>query len=148
MAHKPTILLVTPPPLNEVHLEDEDLKKGYQALSRHQKVTAQYAQAVREVAEEHQDKNVVLVDLWTALTQKAATLTPTYSEQDGLIGSKETGDSQGLRILLRDGLHLSSEGYKVFSNEVLQHIGPDWASEPFDQPSWVFPHWSNAPRVY
>jgi lysophospholipase L1-like esterase len=137
--HRPKILLVTPPIINEVHLESEDLKKGYLALSRHQKVTAQYAKVVREVAAEFNDQNVVLVDLWTALMNEAIRLTPEYVEDGRLLGSREKGDSQGLRSLLVDGLHLTGQGYKVFLREVLPHVGVSWSQEAFNSPSWVFP---------
>jgi isoamyl acetate esterase len=106
-AHNPTIFLVTPPPINEVHLEELDLKKGYISITRHQKVTAQYAEAVREVAKEHE--KVVLVDLWEALMEARLTLTPTYE------GQCEKRDDEGLRKLLVDGLHLTGAGYKVSS---------------------------------
>lgn len=138
-AHKPKIFLVTPPPINEVHLEEGDLKKGYSTLTRHQSFTAQYAEAVREIADEFKDQQVVLVDLWSAIVKEAARLTPGYDASNGLLGSKQTGDSEGLRKLLVDGLHLTGEGYKVFFNEVLPVVGTGWTDEPFDSPSWIFP---------
>ena len=129
LAHGPKILLVTPPPVNEVHLQENDFAKGYSALTRVQKVTAQYADVVRELATEFKDKNVVLVDLWTALMKEGAKHTPGYVEDGKMIGTLEKGDNAGLRTLLLDGLHLTAAGYKVFLNEVLPFVGPGWAQE-------------------
>lgn len=137
-AHKPLILLVTPPPINEIHLEAEDLKRN-QGLTREQAVTARYADAVRSVAAEFKDSaDVVLVDLWTALMVDAQRRTPGY-ERGKLLGSKEVGDSAALRDLLVDGLHLTKAGYEIFLKEVLRHIGPGWRYEPLEDPSWIFP---------
>ncbi|TVY48435.1 Isoamyl acetate-hydrolyzing esterase-like protein [Lachnellula occidentalis] len=138
-AHNPTILLVTPPPLNEVHLEAEDLKRGHPALTRRQSYTEQYVKAVREIAEEYKDQGVILIDLWAALMKEGARLTPGFVEEGGLLGSKDKGDSEGLRKLVVDGLHLTGAGYKVFLDEVLPVVGKDWAGEPMDDPSWIFP---------
>ncbi|TVY48921.1 Isoamyl acetate-hydrolyzing esterase 1-like protein [Lachnellula cervina] len=144
-AHNPTILLVTPPILNEVHLEAEDSKRGYPTLTRHQSYTEQYVKAVREIAEEYKDQKVILVDLWAAMMKEGARLTPGFVEGGGMLGSKEKGDSEGLRKLVADGLHLTGAGYKIFLDEVLPVVGKEWAGEPIDNPSWIFPHWSVAP---
>lgn len=138
-AHKPTILLVTPPPLHETHLLGDDLKKGYKEITRLQRVTAQYADVVRELAGEYHDQNVVLVDLWTALMKEATRLTTGYVPGGGFLGSLEKGYSKGLGDLLVDGLHLTGAGYKIFLKEVLPHVGKGWAEEPFDNPAWIFP---------
>ena len=138
-AHGATILLVTPPPVNEVQLEVEDLQKGYSAVTRHQKVTAEYANAIREIAAEFEDQGVILIDLWTAMMKEAIRQTQDYLEGGCLLGSKESGDSGGLRNLLVDGIHLSGAGYKVFLNEVLPTIGKGWDDEGDDKPSYIFP---------
>ena len=139
-AHRPTVLLVTPPPVNEVQLEVEDLKNGYSAVTRHQKVTAEYAQAIREIAEEFEDQGVILVDLWAAIMQEALGQSPKSVEGSCILGSKERGDSRGLRNLLVDGLHLTGAGYKVFLDQVLPTIGQGWDNEGDDKPSYVFPY--------
>ncbi|OWP07454.1 hypothetical protein B2J93_4983 [Marssonina coronariae] len=145
-AHDPTIFLVTPPPVHEVHLQEQDVAKGHAAVSRHQAVTARYADVVREIAEQSTNKKVVLVDLWAALMQEAARLTPNYVDDGALIGSLEKGDNQGLRALLSDGLHLTGAGYRVFLDEVVPFVGAEWARESETNPRWIFPHWSIAPR--
>ncbi|KAE9367775.1 SGNH hydrolase [Stipitochalara longipes BDJ] len=141
-AHQPTIFLVTPPPINEDHLWEFDSKKGYSATTRNQKVTAQYAEVVREVVKEYEHKKVVLIDLWEALMKEARLgFPPTYD------GKSEIGDDEGLRKLLVDGLHLTGAGYKIFLDMLLPLVGTGWATENTDNPSWVFPHWSTAPKM-
>ena len=139
-SHHPTILLVTPPPINELHLEEEDLKKGFPSLTRHQSVTAQYAEAVRELVEELQSHNVLLVDLWTAIMKEAAKLTPDLVEGAPMLGTKAKGDSWALRSLLVDGIHLSPTGYAVFLREVLPVVAPSLDESNKDHQPWVFPY--------
>jgi hypothetical protein len=97
------------------------------------------------------------------MMKEAARLTPDYVEGGGLLGSRAKGDNEGLRSLLVDGLHLTAAGYKVLLQEVLPFVGTEWAKEPFDAPTWIFPwvllivtvmtflmrsrHWSVAPRI-
>ena len=57
-----------------------------------------------------------------------------------------SGDSEGLRSLLVDGLHLTGEGYKIFLSQVLPLVGPNWSIEPPEAPSWIFP--SVSPSYY
>lgn len=109
------------------------MKKGYSSVSRHLKVTAQYAEVVRELAREYEDKKVVLVDLWEAMMEARLTLTPEYDGQ-----SKER-DEKGLRKLLVDGLHLTGAGYQVFLDLLLTFVGKDWAADIVEDASWVFP---------
>jgi lysophospholipase L1-like esterase len=139
VAHKPTILIVTPPPINEVHLQSEDLNKGYPSLTRTQSNTAQYAAIVRDIAAEFKDQNVVLVDLWSAMMEEATRLTADFTKGGALLGSLKKGDSAGLRHLLVDGLHLTGAGYKVFVDQVIPFIGTNWAEESINNPSWIFP---------
>lgn len=139
--HHPTILLVTPPPVHEVHLEDEDIKKGHLSLTRHQSVTAKYAEAIRELVEEFQGHNVLLVDLWAAMMKEGARLTPGFVEGEGgsILGTRAKGDSWGLRSLLIDGLHLSGNGYALFLREVLPLVAPSLDERNQDHQPWVFP---------
>lgn len=109
------------------------MKKGYSSVTRLQKVTAQYAEVVREVAKEYEDKKVVLVDLWEALMEARLRLTVAFEVQS------EKRDDEGLRKLLVDGLHLTGAGYKVFSDTLLPLVGKDWACELPEDPAWVFP---------
>jgi lysophospholipase L1-like esterase len=142
-AQNPEILLVTPPPVNEVHLEEQDHAKGYDSLTRLQEHTAKYSAAVRDIAVEFKDHRVSLVDLWHAIMQKAGQSSPGATTDINKIGTKGAGDDRIMRTLLTDGLHLSSEGYKIFWDEVKPLIGKQWSEEPLDAPSWVFPHVSS-----
>ncbi|QSZ29989.1 hypothetical protein DSL72_004507 [Monilinia vaccinii-corymbosi] len=146
IAQHPTILLVTPPPINEIQLEEQDRQRGYGSLTRRQENTAKYAAVIRQIATEWKDRNVVLVDLWRAMMDKAVQLSPDNVIDIETIGTKRARDDKSMRALLTDGLHLSSEGYKVLLNEVIPLVGPEWKEEPFDNPSWVFPHWTAAPK--
>lgn len=67
MAHNPTILLVTPPLINEAHLGAEDAKKGYTKISRENMVTSEYGTAIRDVVAEIESNKVLVVDLWKAM---------------------------------------------------------------------------------
>ncbi|CAD6506560.1 BgTH12-07787 [Blumeria graminis f. sp. triticale] len=141
--HHPKILLVTPPPVHEVHLAADERPKGLK-LSRHMDLTAQYAAAVREVAHDFQAQNVCLIDLWTALITAAKSVE--NSEDDDLqLGTLKLGYSEGLRQHLIDGLHLTGRGYEVFWNLLKPHVGTDWPHDPTDYSSWIFPHWRVAP---
>jgi lysophospholipase L1-like esterase len=133
LAHNPTIFLVTPPPVNETHLEEQDLEKGYGAVTRHPEVTQKYAEVVCEIAAEYEDTKVILIDLWKALMLARLKLTPNYE------GTSEKRDDEGLRKLLVDGLHLTGAGYKVFSDEVIPLVGREWADEPLNKPALAFP---------
>lgn len=146
MAHSPTILLVTPPPLDEIRLLVGDLASGYPSVTRRSSVTAEYATAIRDIAVEFRE-NVVLIDLWTAIMNEAIALTPGYVAERALLGSEEKGERGGLEDLLVDGLHLTGIGYKVFLNEVLPVVGRICQEEPADNISWVFPPWRVAPKT-
>ncbi|ESZ92659.1 hypothetical protein SBOR_6964 [Sclerotinia borealis F-4128] len=146
IAQYPKILLVTPPPINEIQLEKGDRQKGYSSLTRLQENTAKYAAAVREIATEWKDRNVVLVDLWRAMMDKAVHISSDNTIDVKTMGTKRAGDDTSMRTLLTDGLHLSSEGYKIFLSKVIPMVGTEWKKEPFDSPSWVFPHWTVAPK--
>jgi lysophospholipase L1-like esterase len=93
----------------------------------------------REVARENTD--VVLIDLWQALMDKAIEMTPDEYESGGpWLGSPENGKSGGLDILLPDGLHMSGEGYRVFFETIRPHIGTEWAGLEHEA-GYVYPTW-------
>jgi len=146
-AHSPAIFLVTPPPINECHLELVDLKKGYSAVTRQQSFTSQYAETIREIATEFKDRKVILVDLWAALMKEALRRSPGNVEGGALLGSKEAGDSEGLRGLLVDGLHLTGLAYRIFLDALLPLLDTIFKEGHKDALPWVFPHWSIAPKI-
>ncbi|KAI1851361.1 hypothetical protein JX265_000405 [Neoarthrinium moseri] len=135
-AHKPTILLVTPPPLDETRIHQYDiLENNLEELTRNAANSAKYSQAARDVAAEV--PGTVLVDLQDGLMKHAVSLTGKLEsfeyDADGkpLLGyllkddeGKIRGRRGGLGQLLPDGLHLSGEAYRVFFDLVRPHIGP------------------------
>lgn len=139
-AHSPTILLVTPPPVNEIHLRELDPNKGFGELSRQLAITAQYAEAIRELAAEFKDRNVVLIDLWTAIMKHKTQLTGGYTSRLTLSikNSSNEDDDKAFRELLVDGLHLTGAGYRLFLNEVLLFIQHEW-KKPGKVPRMIFP---------
>ncbi len=139
--HNPKILLVTPPPLDEIKKGAEDRKDGFPEPIRRAAVTAQYAQKARDIAAKHE--NVVLVDLNKALMDKAIEMVPGDYEPGGpLPGTPENGKRAGLDVLLPDGLHMGGLGYRVFYKVLSPHIGREWENLPVtDRTGYLFPDW-------
>ena len=133
-AHKPKILLVTPPPLDQIRVTQRDLENGHPEAQRHSAISAAYSEKVREVAREV--PGVVLVDLWQAVMDEAVAMTPGFVAGGPVLGSPECGQQGGLAELLPDGLHMSGQAYKVFYRAIEPHI-ETW--EELD--GFVFPGW-------
>ncbi|KAI1148662.1 SGNH hydrolase-type esterase domain-containing protein [Nemania diffusa] len=131
-AHNPKILLITPPPLDEIQSFAVDIANGHTEPVRKAVVSAQYSEIVRLVAAEV--PGVVLIDLHKALTEKAISMTPDYDPSGPPLGYPEGGKRGALEQLLPDGLHISGESYKVLFDIVKPHITlpddfyvyPDW----------------------
>ncbi|KAI1816819.1 SGNH hydrolase [Poronia punctata] len=130
-AHKPQILLVTPPPLDEIKSYEVDLEIGHKEPCRKAAISAQYSEVARQVATEV--PGVVLVDLQKAIMEKAISLTPDYDPSGPPLGYAEGGKRGALKQLLPDGLHMSGEAYKVFFDIVKPHIK---MPEEFVHPDW------------
>ena len=143
-AHNPKIFLVTPPPLDEIRVTALDLANGHPAAARQTKVSAAYSEAVREVAAKH--PGVTLIDLQKALMDRAIEKTPGFDREGPPLGDPESGVRGYLEELLPDGLHLSSESYRIFYALVRPHIGSEWAgTEEADRVAYVLPDWRQAP---
>ncbi|GKT43845.1 isoamyl acetate-hydrolyzing esterase 1 [Colletotrichum spaethianum] len=139
-AHNPKILLVTPPPIDEIRITELDLAWGHTKATRTSKISAEYTQAARDVAAEV--PGVVLIDLWQALMDHAVSKTPGFKTGGPLLGTPELGEQGGLADLLPDGLHMSGEAYRVFYKTVVPHIGQEWAGLPEDdRTGYIFPDW-------
>ncbi len=135
-AYGAKILLVTPPPLDEMRITQVDLAAGRPHASRQARISAAYAQAARDVAREV--PGVVLVDLWQALMDLAVAKTPGFdASSGGLLGDPATGQRGHLEHLLPDGLHMSGEAYRKLFEIVLPHIEPAHPS--------VLAEWRDAP---
>ncbi|KAK1980672.1 GDSL-like Lipase/Acylhydrolase [Colletotrichum cereale] len=139
-SHNPKILLVTPPPIDDIRMAEMDLAMGYPKPQRTSKISAEYTQAARDVAAEV--PGVVLIDLWQALMDHAVSKTPGFKAGGPLLGTAELGERGGLADLLPDGLHMSGEAYQVFYKTLVPHIGEEWAGMPADdRTGYVFPDW-------
>ncbi|KAM0334126.1 hypothetical protein ACHAQA_001146 [Verticillium albo-atrum] len=144
-AHKPKILVVTPPPVDEIRMEVVDKAKGWPESTRFSSISAQYSQLAREVAAEN---GVVLIDLWQALMDHAVAKTPSYKAGGPLLGTFESGQQGGLADLLPDGLHMSGEAYRVFYDAVLPHIGTEWVGlGDDDRTGYQLPDWREYPKA-
>lgn len=123
--HKPQILLLTPPPVNEHQFMFPD---------RTAERTKTYADALKKTA---QELNLPVVDIWSAFLRKAG-----WQDGDPLLGRKDVEESDKLKQLLLDGLHFTPAGYKVMYKEVTRTIReklPDYIPEKFPM---VLPPWN------
>jgi lysophospholipase L1-like esterase len=147
-SHKPRILLVTPPPLDEIHITKLDLAWGHPAATRRAKISASYSEAVRQVAAEHPE-STTLIDLWKGLMDTAISKTPGFDPSAGkTLGDPDSGVRGYLEHLLPDGLHMSGESYRVFFDLVKGHVGSEWAgTAEEDRVGYVLPEWRTAPRL-
>ncbi|KAL6908808.1 GDSL Lipase/Acylhydrolase family protein [Trichoderma evansii] len=137
-SHNPKILLVTPPPVDEIKLQWVDVAQGHPGAVRSSAISASYAEKVREVAREN--PGVVLIDLWQAIMGEAISMSPEDYQPGGhWLGSPENGKQGGLDKLLPDGLHMGGLGYKVFFEEIKAHIGQD--IKPDDRSDYLLPEW-------
>ncbi|KAK3380057.1 SGNH hydrolase-type esterase domain-containing protein [Lasiosphaeria ovina] len=144
-AHKPKIVLITPPPLDEIHIASKDVADGHGQATREAKISAEYSEAVRQVAAANPD--VILVDLWKALMETAVAKTPGFDASSGaVLGDPGSGVRGHLEHLLPDGLHMSSEAYRVFYDLVEPLVGAEWAGTPQeDRVAYVLPDHRVAP---
>ncbi|KAH9906386.1 SGNH hydrolase [Xylariomycetidae sp. FL2044] len=133
VAHRPMILLVTPPPLDEIRLTELDLQFGHKQVTRQAAVSAAYSEVVRKVAASV--SGVTLIDLHKGIMDKAISMTPDYDTNGPPLGYPKGGNRGALKQLLPDGLHMSGDSYRVFFDLVQPHIGP------FGDDFAVFPNW-------
>jgi lysophospholipase L1-like esterase len=134
-SHNAKVLLVTPPPLDEIRVTVLDKAIGHKEACRQAAVSAAFSQTARDVASEV--PGVILVDLQKAIMDKAISMTPDYDPNGLPLGYPEGGKRGALEQLLPDGLHMSGEAYKVFFNIVAPHIGPF----PAQPGGYVYPDW-------
>lgn len=138
LAHKPKILVVTPPPLDGVRYGQLARLDGETTTSRQAHITAQYAEAARRVAAAV--PGVTLIDFWKSLMDRAVAQTPGFDAKGSvLLGDEASGKNGYLANLLADGLHLSGEGYRMLFEDVRHHI------KPRTNETYVHPVWEQAP---
>lgn len=145
VAHRPKIILATPPPIDEARQEVTDTSKG-NPLCRRAVVTAKYAEAVREVARDI-GGDLLLLDLWSAFMEEAIRNTPDHYHNGPVLGSSELGESKALSYLMPDGLHFGGEGYRLFFRLLLSVIDSKWPSPTIATDAYVLPEWRKAPGL-
>lgn len=104
-------------------------------------MTAEYAEAVRQVGAEIGDDLVVL-DLWSAIMTEAIRRTPNPDPNGPILGTKQLGSNVALTSLMPDGLHFGSAGYSIFFKVLLSALESKW---PISS-RYVFPEWNVAPK--
>lgn len=139
-AHAPKVLVVTPPPLDEIRTTELDTPR-YGRSARQQARSAAYSQAARDVAAAV--PGTVVIDLQKALTDYAIANTPGWDASQPPLGSVEGGRRGYLEKLLPDGLHMSGEAYWVLWRLVERKIEPQFPSQ--DTVGYVYPEWREAP---
>lgn len=93
---KMRIILITPPPINEVQWGKRCDEQG-DRLNRTNKAARAYADCIMEIGRE---TNVPVADIWTEIMDKV-------DQQD-----------RHLSDFLLDGLHLNANGYQVIQQEI------------------------------
>lgn len=161
-AHGCKVLVVTPPPIDEIRRAEMDAAQHGRAV-RQQARSAAYSQAAREVAAELGEQaaaaaakekeggdaaagfSVVCVDLAKALMDHAVANTTGWDASQPPLGSAaEAGGRRGyLEQLLPDGLHMSGEAYRVLWGLVEAEIQPRFPNENTE--GYVWPGWREAP---
>ncbi|KAK2604236.1 hypothetical protein N8I77_007181 [Diaporthe amygdali] len=151
-AHGAKVLVVTPPPLDEIRRAELDTPQYGRAV-REQARSAAYSQAAREVAAEAKEKAaetvagvgaVVCVDLAKALMDHAVANTTGWDASQPPLGSAAAGGRRGyLEKLLPDGLHMSGEAYRVLWGLIEPEIEPRFPNENTE--GYVWPGWREAP---
>lgn len=127
-------ILVTPPPIDERRCRENDFVRD--VAVRKASDTAKYAQAVRELGDE---LGLQVLDLWGSMIRKA----DGKEEDVEPIGSIDVSLNAVLQSFVRDGLHLSPEGYKVFFDELMALIERVWPEQLPKNLSFVLPGWDN-----
>ncbi|KAF2714605.1 SGNH hydrolase [Pleomassaria siparia CBS 279.74] len=136
VAHKPRIILVAPPPLNEHAIK---LAFPNEKLARVAATTKAYADATCEVGVK---LGVPVINLWTAFMARAG-WTVAALKDDPLPGSMSLVPNDALAELLSDGLHFTSAGYKIVFEEVMKVIAEKWPDQLPESLQTVFPLWND-----
>jgi lysophospholipase L1-like esterase len=134
------IILITPPPVDErLCLANDKAGDPHfpDCVRRKAEVTAAYAAAIREVGRE---EHVKVLDFWSALILRSG------GQVDDTIptGSLEQPRNETLQGFLRDGLHLSPEGYRALFDELMNLVGREYPDQIPDKLPFVLPRWDDA----
>lgn len=135
-AHKPQLILLTPPPIEERKALAHDKTNGINVMRRTAANTAKYAEAVRQIAQEF---SLPVLDVWAAFMKEAG-----WKESEPLPGSSEIEQNQTLAAMLHDGLHLNPEGYEIIYRELMKLITEKLPEHAPDSIPYVLPSWDDA----
>lgn len=94
-AHKPRLILIIPPPVEERRLEMRVKSQGYPKLNRFNDCTKIYSEAAHEVGKE---LGVAVCDLWSAFVARAG-----WNTGEPLPGQMGLPENEALKELLHDG---------------------------------------------
>lgn len=102
-AHKPSLVIITPPPVDEYPMAISDKSRGFKEVKRTAERTKSYADAAKEVGKE---LGIPVLDAWTAFMKKAG-----WKEGDPLVGSQSVPRSPVFEMLMYDGEFAASAYY-------------------------------------
>lgn len=105
IAHKPRIILIAPPPINEHLWWPRDQSNGHTSVSRLASTTKEYAEAVCEVGARLQ---IPVVNLWEAFMAKTSFQKGTWKLGDAVPGSLGLAQNDALVELMYDGMIFDS----------------------------------------
>lgn len=134
VAHKPRIVLVAPPPVNEYLIWIGDKAKGYDKPSRTAIGTKSYADAACELGKE---LGIPVLNLWSAFMSKIG-----WSIGEPVPGSLDIAQNSILADLMHDGLHLNPTGYHILYDELIKLIAEQWPDQLPDNLPYVLPRWN------
>jgi lysophospholipase L1-like esterase len=158
VVHKPRIILVAPPPINEHLWWPRDKSSGYPSVTRVASATKDYADAACVLGAK---LNVPVVNLWSAFMKKAGFGTNAWKVGDPLPGSLGVPQNDALVELMYDGeqdpfqcstagadsptgLHFNPAGYDILFQELMKHIAERWPDQMPDVLDMVLPRWNDA----
>jgi lysophospholipase L1-like esterase len=158
VAHKPRIILVAPPPINEHLWWPRDESSGYSSVTRVASATKDYADAACALGAK---LNVPVVNLWSAFMRKAGFETNAWKVGDPLPGSLGVPQNGALMELMYDGkqglfqcaavgadsftgLHFNPAGYEILFQELMKLIAERWPDQTPDELDMVLPRWNDA----
>lgn len=93
-AHKPRLILITPPPVEERRLEHRVKYQGYTKFNRSNERTKKYVAILREVA---RGIDLACLDLWSVFMEKAG-----WKEGEPLCGTIHMPENTMFRGLILD----------------------------------------------
>ncbi|KAF2634782.1 SGNH hydrolase, partial [Massarina eburnea CBS 473.64] len=140
-AHKPKVVLVAPPPINE-HLQwISDQDKSLKSLSRKAATTKQYADAAVELGKQ---LNVPVINLWTEFMSRAGFDHATWRSGGEMAGSLQLPQNDVLVELMHDGLHFNPAGYDILFRALMRVVGEHWPELLPDNIREILPLWNDA----